>query len=133
MYWPAYILAFFVIAITIKYHHSLAQHTINMLVIPRRIYHHSFRQLFNINVLGTRHAVVRSTSTTSSTTTVDPLEVDKFSKMSQDWWNTKGDMKPLHQMNPVRIKYIRFLSHIPNTTPAPYICTLTHQFFIEIA
>jgi len=27
--------------------------------------------------------------------------------MSEDWWNINGVMKPLHDMNPIRLKYIR--------------------------
>jgi hypothetical protein len=88
-------------------------HSSKMLVISRRTSYHTIRQLFSINMCPTRHTLVKTISTTpSSTTTVDPSEVDKFSKMSHDWWNVKGDMKPLHQMNPVRIKYIRFFIFI---------------------
>jgi len=38
--------------------------------------------------------------------TVDEKEVQKFSKLSEDWWNEKGKFKPLHEFNPVRLKYI---------------------------
>lgn len=39
--------------------------------------------------------------------TVDPTEVAKFSKLSQEWWDPKGKMAPLHQINPLRLAYIR--------------------------
>ena len=39
--------------------------------------------------------------------TIDKTEVEKFSKLSKDWWNPKGKFKPLHQFNPSRIKFIK--------------------------
>lgn len=39
--------------------------------------------------------------------TIDIGEVDKFSRMAEEWWDENGKFKPLHQMNPVRIAYIR--------------------------
>jgi len=38
--------------------------------------------------------------------TADEKEIQKFSKLSEDWWNEKGKFKPLHKFNPVRLKYI---------------------------
>ena len=40
-------------------------------------------------------------------TTVDKKEIEKFSKLAQDWWNPTGKFKPLHDFNPVRIKFIK--------------------------
>ena len=40
-------------------------------------------------------------------TTVDKTEIEKFSKMAEDWWNPKGKFKPLHLFNPARIKFIK--------------------------
>ena len=40
-------------------------------------------------------------------TTVDKIEIEKFSRMAQDWWNPKGKFKPLHLFNPSRIKFIK--------------------------
>ena len=39
--------------------------------------------------------------------TINKKEIDKFSKIADDWWNPEGKFKPLHQFNPERIKYIR--------------------------
>ena len=39
--------------------------------------------------------------------TVDPAEIVKFSKLSQEWWDPKGKMAPLHKINPLRLGYIR--------------------------
>ncbi|MDA0367111.1 MAG: bifunctional 2-polyprenyl-6-hydroxyphenol methylase/3-demethylubiquinol 3-O-methyltransferase UbiG [Proteobacteria bacterium] len=40
-------------------------------------------------------------------TSIDPVEVGRFSKMSAMWWDTQGPFRPLHQINPVRLRYIR--------------------------
>ena len=40
-------------------------------------------------------------------TTVDKTEIEKFSKMAEDWWNPNGKFKPLHIFNPVRVEFIK--------------------------
>src|ERR1700759_5047164 len=45
--------------------------------------------------------------TTASSTTVDPAEIAKFSKLSAEWWDPNGKMAPLHKINPLRLTYIR--------------------------
>lgn len=40
-------------------------------------------------------------------TTIDPQEIEKFTKMAQEWWNPHGKFKPLHKFNPIRIKYLK--------------------------
>ena len=39
--------------------------------------------------------------------TIDKIEVEKFSRLAKDWWNPNGKFKPLHQFNPARIKFIK--------------------------
>jgi len=39
--------------------------------------------------------------------TVDKIEVEKFSKLASDWWNPNGKFRFLHLFNPVRIKFIK--------------------------
>tara|TARA_B100001559_G_scaffold276352_1_gene247244 strand:- start:246 stop:974 length:729 start_codon:yes stop_codon:yes gene_type:complete len=41
------------------------------------------------------------------TTTINKEEIDKFSKIAEEWWNPEGKFKPLHIFNPLRIKYIK--------------------------
>ena len=41
------------------------------------------------------------------TNTINKKEIDKFSKIAEDWWNPEGKFKPLHKFNPVRILYIK--------------------------
>lgn len=38
---------------------------------------------------------------------LDPAEVEKFSKMAAEWWNPKGKFGVLHVFNPVRLTYIK--------------------------
>ena len=38
---------------------------------------------------------------------INKKEIEKFSKIAEEWWNPKGKFKPLHNFNPVRIKYIK--------------------------
>jgi len=39
--------------------------------------------------------------------TINKKEIEKFSKIAEDWWNPEGKFKPLHKFNPIRIQYIR--------------------------
>ena len=39
--------------------------------------------------------------------TINKKEIEKFSKIAEEWWNPEGKFKPLHKFNPVRISYIR--------------------------
>ncbi|MBE9526016.1 MAG: bifunctional 2-polyprenyl-6-hydroxyphenol methylase/3-demethylubiquinol 3-O-methyltransferase UbiG [Proteobacteria bacterium] len=43
----------------------------------------------------------------SSFTNVDPQEVAKFEAMSTRWWDKEGEFKPLHDLNPARLAYIK--------------------------
>lgn len=44
---------------------------------------------------------------------LDQEEVDRFTKISAQWWDEEGAFKPLHRLNPTRIRYIRdqIISH----------------------
>ncbi|MCG8441866.1 MAG: bifunctional 2-polyprenyl-6-hydroxyphenol methylase/3-demethylubiquinol 3-O-methyltransferase UbiG, partial [Caulobacterales bacterium] len=39
--------------------------------------------------------------------TVDPEEVEKFSRLADTWWDPHGPFKPLHIFNPARLRVIR--------------------------
>ena len=39
-------------------------------------------------------------------TTINKEEIQKFSKMAEEWWDVNGKFKPLHMFNPIRIEYI---------------------------
>ncbi len=36
----------------------------------------------------------------------DPAELAKFAALAQSWWDPLGPSKPLHDLNPVRMRYI---------------------------
>ena len=39
-------------------------------------------------------------------TTINKEEIQKFSKLANEWWDVEGKFKPLHMFNPIRIEYI---------------------------
>ena len=39
--------------------------------------------------------------------TVNSKEIEKFSKIAQEWWDPNGKFRPLHKFNPIRISYIK--------------------------
>ena len=43
----------------------------------------------------------------NSKNTVDAAEIERFSALSEAWWDPEGDFGPLHRFNPVRLEYIR--------------------------
>ena len=38
--------------------------------------------------------------------TINREEIQKFSKLADEWWDVNGKFKPLHMFNPIRIEYI---------------------------
>jgi len=40
-------------------------------------------------------------------TSIDPQEVEQFSRIADEWWDENGKFKPLHRINPLRISYIQ--------------------------
>ena len=45
--------------------------------------------------------------------TINKKEIEKFSRIAEEWWNPEGKFKPLHKFNPIRISYIK--NNIINT------------------
>jgi 2-polyprenyl-6-hydroxyphenyl methylase/3-demethylubiquinone-9 3-methyltransferase len=43
----------------------------------------------------------------ATASSVDAAEIAKFSRLSDEWWDPKGKMAPLHKINPLRLAYIR--------------------------
>ena len=39
--------------------------------------------------------------------TINKEEIEKFSKIADEWWNPEGKFKPLHKFNPIRISYLK--------------------------
>jgi 2-polyprenyl-6-hydroxyphenyl methylase/3-demethylubiquinone-9 3-methyltransferase len=40
------------------------------------------------------------------TSTINKEEIQKFSRLADEWWDVNGKFKPLHMFNPIRIEYI---------------------------
>ena len=38
---------------------------------------------------------------------INSKEIEKFSKIAEEWWDPYGKFKPLHKFNPIRISYIK--------------------------
>ena len=38
---------------------------------------------------------------------IDPAEVERFSRIAAEWWDPKGKFSALHKFNPVRLSFIR--------------------------
>jgi 2-polyprenyl-6-hydroxyphenyl methylase/3-demethylubiquinone-9 3-methyltransferase len=39
--------------------------------------------------------------------TVDEAEIERFSRIAEEWWDPNGKFAPLHRLNPLRLGYIR--------------------------
>lgn len=44
---------------------------------------------------------------TSGQQNIDSAEIAKFDALASRWWDPAGDFRPLHQINPLRLDYIR--------------------------
>lgn len=42
----------------------------------------------------------------SAARNADPAELAKFTSLAQSWWDPAGPSKPLHELNPLRLRYI---------------------------
>lgn len=52
-------------------------------------------------------------SFSSQKTSIDTQEIHQFGKIAPQWWDENGPFKPLHQLNPTRMQFIRdaLMSH----------------------
>lgn len=48
-----------------------------------------------------------ASSAPAAAASVDPQEVEKFSRMAAEWWDPAGKFAPLHKFNPIRLEFIR--------------------------
>jgi 2-polyprenyl-6-hydroxyphenyl methylase/3-demethylubiquinone-9 3-methyltransferase len=44
--------------------------------------------------------------TTAASPNADPAELQKFAALAHSWWDPQGDMRPLHEINPLRLDWI---------------------------
>ena len=38
--------------------------------------------------------------------TINTEEINKFSRLADEWWKAEGKFKTLHKFNPIRLKFI---------------------------
>jgi 2-polyprenyl-6-hydroxyphenyl methylase/3-demethylubiquinone-9 3-methyltransferase len=43
----------------------------------------------------------------NATSTLDQSEIERFAALAGEWWDPNGKFRPLHQLNPTRLTYIR--------------------------
>jgi len=55
----------------------------------------------------TAQDIILSQPATAQGASVDPDEVERFSRIAAEWWDPYGKFAPLHRFNPVRLGYIR--------------------------
>ncbi len=48
-----------------------------------------------------------SEANTANSPSVDEAEVERFAANAEAWWDAEGEFRPLHQLNPVRLAYVR--------------------------
>ena len=46
-------------------------------------------------------------ATANKGTTANPDEIARFTAMAEAWWDPTGKFRPLHQLNPVRVQFIK--------------------------
>jgi 2-polyprenyl-6-hydroxyphenyl methylase/3-demethylubiquinone-9 3-methyltransferase len=47
------------------------------------------------------------TAPTPQHSSIDPADVERFSRIAAEWWDPRGKFAPLHRFNPVRLGFIR--------------------------
>ena len=52
-------------------------------------------------------STVTMNTSTGQAPSLDPTEVEKFSRLAAEWWNPDGKFGVLHKFNPVRFTYIK--------------------------
>jgi len=48
----------------------------------------------------------------NTTINADPAELAKFSDLAHRWWDTEGEFRPLHQINPLRLGWMKELCEL---------------------
>ena len=74
---------------------------------------------------------------------INKKEIEKFSKIAEEWWNPEGKFKPLHKFNPIRISYIKnnIISSlklknddgVADDTPYHFLSTIYTSFVLRLS
>lgn len=57
-----------------------------------------------------------------SSANVDPAEIARFDELGQRWWDPEGPMRPLHDLNPARLEFVRERIALPGSRIADVGC-----------
>lgn len=57
-----------------------------------------------------------------ATTNVDPAELAKFEALASRWWDPDSEFKPLHDLNPIRMRFIDNHINVAGLTVADIGC-----------
>lgn len=57
--------------------------------------------------MGKENKGTKETPMSETAANADPREIAKFEKLAHRWWDCEGEFKPLHHINPLRLKYIQ--------------------------
>ena len=52
-------------------------------------------------------STLRTSPPDATSATLDAAEVERFNLLAQQWWDPNGNFRPLHQIGPARIEFIR--------------------------
>ena len=55
-------------------------------------------------------------------TNVEAAEIDKFSALAHRWWDVHGEFRPLHQLNPIRLRWMREHAELAGRTVVDVGC-----------
>ena len=47
----------------------------------------------------------------------DPAEQRKFDALAASWWDPEGESRPLHELNPARLRYVSERSVLRDAAP----------------
>jgi 2-polyprenyl-6-hydroxyphenyl methylase/3-demethylubiquinone-9 3-methyltransferase len=57
--------------------------------------------------MGEKNKRIKEIHMNERPTNADPREIAKFEQLAHRWWDREGEFKPLHDINPLRLEYIR--------------------------
>ncbi len=64
--------------------------------------------------------------------TLDPAEVARFSKLAAEWWNPNGKFRPLHQIGPPRLSFIRDAAEVHFKLDSKAVRSLTGLSVLDV-
>ncbi len=62
------------------------------------------------------------TDNASNAENVDQAEIAKFDALASRWWDPSGEFRPLHEINPLRLDYIRQRANLNGSTTVDIGC-----------